>query len=78
MGWITDQKPCHSNLTGVGLSWAVTKAISKEEHVDAVINVKNSDPNINDLEVNVPVSNPFDILQIDPDSSTGASTADKK
>ena len=24
VGWITDQKPCHSNLTGVGLSWAVT------------------------------------------------------
>ena len=23
-GWITDQKPCHSNLNGVGLSWAVT------------------------------------------------------
>ena len=55
------------------------KVISKEEHVDAVINVKNNDPNMNDLEVNVPVSNPFDVLQIDPDlhSVTGTSTADK-
>ena len=24
VGWITDQKHCHSNLIGVGLSWAAT------------------------------------------------------
>ena len=29
----TDQKPCHSNLNGVGLSWAVTKSDMKKLQV---------------------------------------------
>ena len=46
------------------------KEISKVEYVDAVI---NNDPNMNNIEVTVPVYNPFDVLQNDPATSPSTS-----